>query len=129
RLYNGALEERRNYYWRFGKGLLYNDQCKGLTELRQSDTEWAEPPIKVLRSALDRLDKAYKAFFRRCKAGEKPGFPRFKGQDRYDSFSLMSDVPKVKDSRVHLPKLGPVKFREYRPLPVECVKDVRVKRE
>ena len=35
-----------------------------------------------------RLDKAFAAFFRRVKAGEKPGYPRFKGRDRFDSIEF-----------------------------------------
>ena len=36
---------------------------------------------------LARLERAYKAFFRRVKAGEKPGYPRFKGRNRWRSFT------------------------------------------
>ena len=42
----------------------------------------------VLQDALRRLDKAYKAFFRRVKTGDKPGFPRFKGEGRYRSMTF-----------------------------------------
>ena len=38
-----------------------------------------------LQHTLRRLDKAFAAFFRRVKAGEKPGYPRFKGAGRFDS--------------------------------------------
>ena len=41
---------------------------------------------QVLQNIVDRLDKSFQAFFRRCKVGEKPGFPRFRGEHRYDSF-------------------------------------------
>ncbi|MFZ2098362.1 MAG: transposase [Anaerolineales bacterium] len=34
---------------------------------------------------LRRLDKSYAAFFRRLKAGQKPGFPRFKNRNRFKS--------------------------------------------
>jgi transposase len=40
---------------------------------------------QVLQDVSVRVDLAFKAFFRRVKAGETPGFPRVKG-DGYDSF-------------------------------------------
>ena len=39
----------------------------------------------VLQQALHRVDLAFKAFFRRAKSGENPGYPRFKSRDRYQS--------------------------------------------
>jgi putative transposase len=35
---------------------------------------------------LKRLDLAFKAFFRRIRAGEEPGFPRFKAKERFPGF-------------------------------------------
>ena len=49
---------------------------------------YSEVGSQVLQEVLERLDKAYKAFFRRIKGKEKAGFPRFRGRDRYDSFTL-----------------------------------------
>jgi putative transposase len=34
-----------------------------------------------------RLKQAFDAHFRRLKAGEEPGYPRFKGKGRYDSLT------------------------------------------
>ena len=42
---------------------------------------------QVLQDVLRRLDKSFKAFFRRVKAGENPGYPRFKGEGWYKSFT------------------------------------------
>jgi putative transposase len=41
----------------------------------------------VLQEVLARLDKTYQAFFRRVQRGEKAGFPRFKGRNRFHSFA------------------------------------------
>jgi len=85
-LYNAALQERRDAYRILGKSPSYYDQCKSLTVVRAEDPCYAELDCTMVRlTVLDRLDKAYKAFFRRCKAGETPGFPRFKGRDRFDT--------------------------------------------
>lgn len=112
-LYNGALQERRDAWKRARVSIGYNDQTKSLTELRKED-EWAAIPVWVARSALSRIDKSFQSFFRRVKSGETPGFPRFKSRDRYGAIGL-GRVP-VRDGSVHVPKMGPVLFFEYRPL-------------
>lgn len=124
-VYNAALEQRRDAYRKQHRSLSKFDQQKDLTELRQNDPDFKSVPATVLRSGLKRLDDGYQAFFRRVKAGEKPGFPRFKGRDRYKSFSFMRapliDAPKIpekrtRNSRILIPKLGWVLFHQYRPL-------------
>lgn len=57
------------------------DQHKRLTVL-QEDPEFRQYDLNCQRSCLFPLDRAFKSFFRRLKAGQKPGFPRFKGKDR-----------------------------------------------
>lgn len=62
----------------------------------------------ALQNAVINLDKAYKHFFRRAKAGEKAEFPRWKS--RHDSRqSFQSSTAKVKDGKLYLPKIGLVK--------------------
>jgi putative transposase len=114
-LYNGALQERRDAWRKQWRSVSYEDQTRSLTEIRRTDTAWLRVPVEVARSSLRRLDRAFKAFFRRCKAGQTPGFPRFRSRRRYHSFSLQGPA-RVDGDRVHLPKLGPVKFRLYRPM-------------
>src|ERR1700743_2093013 len=83
-LYNAALEERREA-WRKGKRVTFYSQDAQLKEIRAEDPErygrWAFP---CERAAIRRLDRAFQAFFRRVKAGEKPGYPRFKGRGHWD---------------------------------------------
>jgi putative transposase len=132
-LYNGALEERISYYRKFGKGLTRIDQQKSLTELRSDDLSWTQIPLNVLRSSLRKLELAYQGFFRRLKKGETPGFPRFKGANRFRSFSLQKSTKvehKVKGSqaKVWIPKLGWVHFHEYRPIQGKLL-DVSLRKE
>src|SRR5262245_9555498 len=87
-LYNAALEERIDAYRKRGLTRSYVDQCRALTEWRQSDPEGAAVPVNLQRWTLKRLDEAYQAFFRRVKASTKPGFPRFRGKGRFDSFGF-----------------------------------------
>jgi putative transposase len=80
---------------------------------------------QILQNVAVRVDLAFKAFFRRLKAGEKPGYPRFRGRDRYDSFTFpqsgFSLLPAGKGSRTHdnrvaLSKIGSVKMVYHRPI-------------
>lgn len=113
-LYNAALEERRDAWRRCRVNVTRFDQQKELTELRAEMPEWKAVPVDVARSALARIDRAFDGFFRRVRSGQKPGFPRFRSSERYNSFDLESRPPRVDRDRVHLPKLGPVKFHCYR---------------
>ena len=126
-LYNGALQERKEAYKKLGKSISYNDQQLSLKLIRAEDEDWEAIPVVVGRSALRRLDTAFNAFFRRIRNGEKPGYPRFKPKQRYYSFSFQKAL-NTEPGKVYIPKLGWVKFHEYRPLQ-GTVKDVLVKRE
>ena len=82
-LYNACLEERIDCYKKTGESRSYYDQCKALTEVRADDPEYASISVQVFRGVLGRIDKAYKSFFRRVKAKEKAGFPRFNSGRRW----------------------------------------------
>jgi putative transposase len=110
------LEERRDAWRKQRVSISLYDQQKELTELRATDSEWNALPVWVARSALARVDRAFKAFFRRVKAHQTPGFPRFRPRERYDTFDLGSNPPRCEGDRVLLPKLGLVKFNKYREL-------------
>ena len=73
-------------------GYSLNRNSKALTELRNDPKygpEWSKINRVIQKDALNRLDKAMKAFFRKCKKNEaKKGFPRFKPYKRYKSFSI-----------------------------------------
>lgn len=89
-LYNAALEERIDCYRKTGRSLSFSDQCKSLTALRHDLPEWAGVNCSSQQMTLRRLDKAFGAFFRRVKAGQTPGFPRFKSLARFPGFSFKS---------------------------------------
>jgi putative transposase len=78
-LYNGALEDRRGAYRDRGVTVTYGKQSAQLKEVRAFDPErqgrWS---FSSQQATLRRLDAAMAAFFRRVKAGQKPGYPRFK---------------------------------------------------
>jgi len=81
-IYNGALEERIDCYRKTGKGRSFYDQDADLKVIRKENPEYAAFLQRIPRLALKDLNLAFKAFFRRIKAGEKPGFPRFRSSFR-----------------------------------------------
>ena len=79
---------------------------------------------------MNRLDTTFAAFFRRCKAGEKPGYPRFKSRDRFDSFTY-PQVPhgvRLIGNKLRLQHVGLVRVRLHRPTEGKH-KTITVKRE
>ena len=87
-LYNAALEERVSAWSKAKKSISYANQCKSLTVLRTDLPEWQSANCSSQQMTLRRLDKAFGAFFRRVKAGQTPGFPRFKSLARFPGFSF-----------------------------------------
>ncbi len=119
-LYNACLEQRIAVWKMKQKSVSYMDQTRELTELRAVDLDFKTVPVEVERSVLRRLQRAFENFFRRIKASQTPGFPRFRGRDRYDSFDCGS-AGRIDGDHVVLPKLGPIRFNLYRPLKGEVL--------
>src|SRR5579872_2887959 len=106
-LYNAALQERRDAYKMAGTSINYYDQANQLPEIKKIREDYKEIHSQVLQDVLRRVDKAMKAFFRRVKSGETPGYPRFQGRDRYDSFTYpQGGYSLAADNRVCLSKIG-----------------------
>ena len=132
RLYNHSLYERKVAYEYAKASLNYYDQAKTLKAAKQEDTFLKQVHSQVLQDVLKRLDKAFRNFFRRVKAGETPGYPRFKSHDRYDSFTFPQNGYKIDgDGKLKLSKIsGAIKLKQHRALPVDgVVKTCAVKRE
>ncbi|MEO9058006.1 MAG: transposase [Ktedonobacteraceae bacterium] len=117
-LYNAALSERRDAYRYAGLSLSYYDQQNDVPEIRREiREEYAAIASHVLQDVLRRLDKAMQAFFRRVRAGQTPGYPRFQGRDRYDSFTYPDHAGwKMEGDRLHLSKIGVIKVVLHRPI-------------
>ncbi|MEZ4605456.1 MAG: hypothetical protein R2865_01265 [Deinococcales bacterium] len=65
-----------------------------LPEVKEALPELKQIHSQVLQDTLKRLDKAYQAFFARLKRGDKAGFPRFQGRNRFDSItSILNTKP------------------------------------
>lgn len=134
-LYNQALHWRKQAYEQNGESVSYGKQAASLTQLRKESSFWASFHIDTLQDALRRLDKAFVAFFRRIKCGEKAGYPRFKSGARYRALTY-SHLSKnlirytgTRLDRVKVPKLGEVKIRFHRPLPEGKIKTLQIVRK
>ncbi len=71
---------------------------------------------QVLQDVQERVDLAFKAFFRRVKTGEDPGYPRFRGKGRYDSFSYSQFGFSLNDTGLKVAKIGIIKIELHRPI-------------
>jgi putative transposase len=110
-LYNCALEQRITTYKKQRVTLSGYTQMAELSDIKKAFPEYKQVGSQVLQGCLDRLDKSYKAFFRRVKqGGEKAGFPRFKGRDRYDSFTLKNTGWKLDGKYLSIRNIGRFKL-------------------
>jgi putative transposase len=129
RLYNAALQERRDAYHATGEALTYYDQANQLKAIRaEGACELAN--FSACQDVLRRVDKTFQAFFRRVKNGQKAGYPRFKSRRRFDSYTFPSygDGCTLTGSRLYLQGIGHVKVKLHRPVK-GGIKTVTVKRE
>jgi putative transposase len=130
RLYNAALQERRDAYRMAGKSLNYCDQANQLKDIRAAG-DLGLINAQCAQDVLRRLDKAFKAFFTRIKRGQTPGYPRFRSVRRYDSitFPTYGDGAKLLDNgKLRVQGVGQVKLKLHRPIE-GTIKTVTVKRE
>lgn len=129
RLYNACLQERRDA-WRVNReSLNYYSQASQLKEIRAAgDLSLAN--FSTCQDVLRRIDKTFKAFFRRVKRKEKAGFPRFKSHTRFNSITFPSygDGCKLIGSKLRLQGVGLVKVKLHRTVE-GTIKTVTVKRE
>ena len=118
-LYNHFLEERRIFYEKNKRRVSCFDQIKRIPKLKKERPELAEVYAQVLQDVVRRLDKAFQNFFRRVKENkegkkQKPGYPRFKGYWRYDSFTYPQTGFELREKKLNLSKIGPIKIKLHR---------------
>jgi putative transposase len=149
-VYNAALQERRdawtvckqhpNFYdpeWRTEHARDYSvncyDQINQLPDIKEDREEYQGIYSQVLQDTLRRVDKSFKAFFRRVMSGQVAGYPRFQGKDRYDSFCYpqsgfsVEKIGKSKNKLV-LSKVGHITIKLHRPIQGN-IKSCTIKRE
>jgi len=123
-VYNAALEQRITTYRDTGQGVTYPQQWAHFRDLRRANPETLGLlNASSLQHTLRRLDKAFAAFFARVKAGETPGFPRFKGANRFHSLEYSyGDGCKLRFDKAnralfYVQNIGEIKVKFHRPLP------------
>ena len=129
-VYNCALEQRIRVYNASGKTIGFCQQSRQLTEARNELPEIKSVLRAIQSDALERLDEAFDAFFRRLQHGEKPGFPRFKSRDRYHTFSQKYEKVRpcpIQGDKLTVPGVGTCRIRLSRPIEGRC-KQLRITR-
>jgi putative transposase len=116
-LYNHLLGLRKETYEQDGKGLSCYEQQATYPILKEQRPRLYTVHSQVLQNVAVRIDLAFKAFFRRCKAGENPGYPRFKGYGRYDSFTFPQSGFKIDEQgKLYASGIGHIKIVVHRKL-------------
>jgi putative transposase len=133
-LYNVALEQRKMWRQREqcgqGKSATYYQQQAELPDLKGACPEYAEVNAQVLQDVILRVERTYQAFFRRLKQGKQPGYPRFQGRNRYNSFTYpqYGGGAALDGGLLNLSKIGRIRVQLHRPL-AGTPKTVTISRE
>lgn len=128
-LYNQSLSERKEAYEKDKRSTNYYDQANALKESKKGNAYQIRVHSQVLQDVLKRLDKSFQNFFRRVKKGEKPGYPRFKAEDRFNSFTFPQSGFKIEAKKCILSKIGAIKLIQHRDIPeAGVIKTCAIKR-
>jgi putative transposase len=117
-LYNAALHERKEAWQKCGVSVTVANQSAQLPAIKEVRPEYLDIHSQVLQDVLSRLDSAFQRFFARVKAGETPGYPRFHGANRYNSFTYkqFGNGVTLDNGFLVLSKIGRIAVRWSRPL-------------
>lgn len=130
RLYNAALQERRDA-WRINSvSINFYTQANQLKEIRAAG-DLALVNYQTCQDVLMRVDRAFKDFFARVKRGVKVGFPRFKSITRYDSYTFPTygnGCKLLPCSKLRVQGVGDIKLKLHRPVNGK-IKTATLKRE
>ncbi|NIA11379.1 MAG: helix-turn-helix domain-containing protein, partial [Nitrospiraceae bacterium] len=113
KLYNDTLHDRKVAYEDCHCGVSYYDQATWMKYMNYQGVY-----AHILQNVLRRVDMSFQNFFRRVKSGtDKVGYPRFKGYNRYDSFTYPDPYGigyKIEDGKLHLSKIGAIRIFQHR---------------
>jgi putative transposase len=119
-IYNAAIGERREAWRLRGVSVTYYQQKAELPGIKDAMPEYSEVDAQVLQNVVLRVDRAFRAFFRRIREGQTPGYPRFRGRDRYTSFTYPQvgehGGARLDNGFLVLSKIGRIAARWSRPL-------------
>ncbi len=128
--YNDLLAERKEAWEKRGEAVGKTAQLRRVKERKATNPYAAPVHSHILQVVADDLDKAFQAFFRRVRTGEKPGYPRFRGANRWTSFGLkeLGNGFKIDGRRLKLSGVGRIPVRWHRPLE-GTIKTVRISKK
>jgi putative transposase len=116
RLYNAAVQERRDA-WKMRKiSISYYQQQNQLRDMRAAGDLTLANHMSC-QDVLRRVDRTFRAFFRRVKAGQKAGYPRFKAQSRCHGFTFPKYGNGCKlraNKRLYIQGVGELKIKLHR---------------
>ncbi len=116
-VYNEILAMRKNTFEQEGRLVSYFETKRMLPIWKESKPELNSVHSQVLQDVVLRVNLAFKAFFRRVQSDEEdPGYPRFKGKNRYDSISYPQSGFSIDGNKLWLSKIGEIKFWLHRPI-------------
>ncbi len=130
RWYNACLEERKSAWGERKESIGKYVQLRKVKDFRRDDPLAARVHSHILQVTTCDLDRAFQAFFRRVKSGEKPGYPRFRGMDRFDSFGLKEygNGFRLDGRRLKVTGIGRIAVRWHRPVKGE-IRTLRIRRQ
>lgn len=113
-----------------GMSVGWAQQASRIKDRRRDNLYAGKVYSHILQVTTKDLDKAFRAFFRRVKNGETPGYPRFRGRGRFDSFGYQEYASgfRLDGRRLKLSNIGRIAVRWHRPLEGK-IKTLRIKRE
>ena len=130
RWYNTCLEERKTAWETEKRSVGKYEQLAKVKEYRKANPYAGQVHSHILQVVVVDLDKSFQGFFRRLEAGEAPGYPRFKGSNRFDSFGLKEygNGFKIDGRRLRISGIGRIRVRWHRPIEGK-IKTVRIRRQ
>lgn len=127
-LYNAALQERRDAWRMVRVSIGFRQQSAQLPAIKVDRPDVSCVYSQVLQDVLHRVDRAFAAFFRRVRRGERAGFPRFRTSRRFDSLTYPQLGFAVEGHHLHVSKVGAIKIKLHRPID-GTIKTLTIKRE
>src|SRR5262249_54956051 len=114
--YNDLLRQRKDAYELHGISITKAEQLRSVKVERDTSPYAADVHSHILQNVVADLDKAFQGFFRRIRAGKKPGPPRFKGRNRFPGFGFKEygNGFRIDGRRLKLSGIGRIAVRWHR---------------
>ncbi len=118
RLYNACLDQRKTAWEAEKRSVRYPDQSAWYKSMRAVNPWFARVNFSSSQATMRRLEKAFAAFYRRCNAGEDPGYPHFKPAHRFGSveYPAYGDGIRLLGNRLRVQHVGRIKVKAHRPV-------------